>query len=81
MDAKTKFQVGQEVYKITDNRPRKYIVEQTKVIIETNEKGAEKREEYSIRIADRTQCSVTIKDPTVLFATKEEMIDKYFKYL
>lgn len=81
MDAKTKFQVGQEVYKITDNKPRKYIVEQTKVIIETNKNGAEKREEYTIRISDGTLCSVTIKEPSVLFASKEEMIEKYFKYL
>lgn len=81
MNAETKFKVGQEVYKITDNKPQKYIVIATKVIIETNEKESLKTEEYSIRIADGTRCAITIKDINVLFATKEEMIDRYFKYL
>lgn len=81
MDAETKFKVGQEVYKITDNRPQKYIVVSTKVVIETTEYKAEKREEYTIRVADGTRCAITIVDPSVLFATIEEMIDRYFKYL
>lgn len=81
MNAETKFKVGQEVYKITDNRPHKYIVIATKVIIETNEKESQKKEEYTIRVADGTRCAITIVDPSVLFATIEEMIDRYFKYL
>lgn len=81
MNAETKFKVGQMVYKITDNRPHKYVVERTRVIIETDKDGAQKKEEYTIRVADGTRCSVTIVDPSVLFATIEEMIDRYFKYL